>query len=392
MNDYPGGSNGWLSRVLSVLGFALIAISVVSQYIRGDLAVWAQIVCLTAGVAWMLLVVVRIRGPRISLVWLAVMSVGGAITGPVTDGTSLVIAVIAVLVLTRDLRRPIGWGVGLGVITMFILLGAEFFTPLAPLAEFAMQAGVVVGFLAGSSRRQFVLADIRARELVEEQARTDVLAARAQLAHDIHDVLAHSLGGLVIQLDAVDALLESGEFDAAAARVRDARALAAEGMGEARRAVAALSAGVQDQPVAGRTVIADIEALIQVHRSLGGNARLEQRGAPIEVSALLATALRRAVQEGLTNARKHAPEAHVTVSLAWGSDGVDVAISNPLVTSARPNGSDTSTGGGHGLVGMRERFSQLPGGSMTAGVAGERFVVTAHAATPRPAQPAAVIA
>ena len=74
----------------------------------------------------------------------------------------------------------------------------------------------------------------------EEKAQIELLAQRQSVARDIHDVLAHSLGGLVIQLDAVEALLESGDVDAARSRVADARALAASGLGEARRAVDAL--------------------------------------------------------------------------------------------------------------------------------------------------------
>ncbi len=224
-----------------------------------------------------------------------------------------------------------------------------------------------------------MLSEVRSRELVEEQARTDVLAARTQIASDIHDVLAHSLGGLVIQLDAVDALLESGDARAAAGKVRDARALAAEGLGEARRAVAALSeppAGV-DEAVPGESVVADVTALVDSHRSLGGRAKLTQSGPRTAVSAPVAIALRRAVQEGLTNARKHAPGRPVTVALRWGPDTVELEISNPLGVGV----GVAASGGGHGLVGMRERFAALPGGAVSAAAVSDSFVVTVRAQT-----------
>ena len=376
MNDYGGGPGGWLSRSLTLLGAIAIGGSAVAQYLRGELAVWALVCALTACVAWLLLVVAQLRGPIASSLLLVIMVAGGAIAATATNATSLVVAAVAVLWLSRDLRRPIWWGAGLGVLAMVIVIVASFLVPAAPLGLLAMEAGVVVGFLAGESRRQFLLSEIRSRNLVEEQARTDVLAARQQIAHDIHDVLAHSLGGLVIQLDAVDALLDAGDSAAAAAKVRDARVLAAEGLGEARRAVAALSSdeAANDARVSGDTIAADLNALVDAHRTLGGTVRLAEKGRRTEVSPALATALRRAVQEGLTNARKHAPGKPVTVSLTWRSDGVGVEIANPLGVG------DPAGGGGHGLVGMRDRFSALPGGAVTSGVDAGRFVVRAEAA------------
>jgi signal transduction histidine kinase len=241
----------------------------------------------------------------------------------------------------------------------------------------AMAAGIVVAFLGGLSRRQFFLAEYRSRELIEEQARTDVLSARQQIAHDIHDVLAHSLGGLVIQLDAVDALLESGDTASATAKIHDARALAAEGLTEARRAVAALREPPAQRRarVPGERVLEDVEGLIDAHRSLGGKVEFIESGTPHEVTESLELALRRAVQESLTNARKHAPGARVTLTLSWTKGDVSAVISNPLRQGV------SAGGGGHGLLGMRERFAKLPGGSVTSEVEAGNFVVSVKAKT-----------
>jgi signal transduction histidine kinase len=81
------------------------------------------------------------------------------------------------------------------------------------------------------------------------------------------------------------------------------------------------------------------------------------------------------VQEGLTNARKHAPGERVEVALAWSSDAVQLRITNRLVAIS------SAPGGGHGLVGMRDRFAALPGGSATAEKSGNAFVVTVKAST-----------
>jgi len=377
MNDDYGANQGWLNRGLSALGVVVISWAVIAQYLRHELVDWALALALAATLAWFLLIVLRVSGRIAAPVLLAVMVAGGAVSACAVNGVGLVPALIAVLWLTRDVRRPVWMGAGLAVVAFLLALVGDLFAPIAPLGLLAMAAGTAVAFLGGQTRRQAVLSNARSRELIEEHARADVLSARAQLAHDIHDVLAHSLGGLVIQLDAADALLDSGDTSAAAAKVRDARALAKDGLGEARRAVAALSEPKAGEPdrVRGDAVAADVAALVTAHQSLGGNARLAESGHRAEVSGPLAMALRRAVQEGLTNARKHAPGAPVTVTLRWRAEGVSVEISNPL------DGDLPAGSGGHGLVGMRERFSALPGGAVTSGVDGGRFVVTARAAT-----------
>jgi signal transduction histidine kinase len=318
-----------------------------------------------------------VRASEFALACIAIMVVAGTLTAAAVDGAAVVPAAFAVLWLTRDVRRPSWHGLVLAVVTGVLVVVGNVLAPISLLGLVAMEGGVVVGFLAGLSRRQFVLAEVRSRELVEEHARADVLAARAQLASEIHDVLAHSLGGLVIQLDAVDALLESGDATAAAAKVHDARALAAEGLSEARRAVAALSESSSGESarVPAEQVVADVSALVTAHDSLGGTAELRQVGTGHDVSKRVELALRRAVQEGLTNARKHAQGQRVEVSLTWTTDTVELRIANPLGT-----GSSAQVGG-HGLVGMRERFAALPGGSATAGSSGDDFVVTVKAST-----------
>jgi signal transduction histidine kinase len=378
MSDPTLIGRGQLGRGLSFLGAVLLSWSPIAQYVHGVIPLWVLAGALAANVAWVVLVL------RASPVWailvpcMALMVAGGALTAPALDGSSLVPAAVAVLWLTRDVRLPTWAGLILAVVTMVVVVVGDVLVPISLLGLIALQAGMIVGFLAGLSRRQFYLAEVRSRELVEEHARTEVFAARAQLASEIHDVLAHSLGGLVIQLDAADALLESGNTAAAMAKVHDARTLAAEGLGEARRAVAALSESPVDASVRvpATQVVTDVSAVVTAHDSLGGTARLRQVGAGHDVSRPVELALRRAIQEGLTNARKHAPGERVDVVLTWTTDAVELQITNPLGAAASAN-SD----GGHGLIGMRERFAVLPGGSASAGKSRGTFVVTVKAST-----------
>jgi signal transduction histidine kinase len=377
MSDPTLIGRGQLGRGLSLFGAAALSWAPVAVYLRGGIPLWVLVGALVANAAWILLVLVPSPGRVMTAVLMALMVLGGALTAAALDGSSLVPAAVAVVWLTRDILFPSWRGLILAAVTMMLVVVGDYLVPISVLGLIALQGGVIVGFLAGLSRRQFVVAEIRSRELVQEHARTDVLAARAQLAAEIHDVLAHSLGGLVIQLDAVDALLESGDSAAAAAKVHDARALAAEGLGEARRAVAALSESPADASVRvpADQVVADVAALVTAHDSLGGTADLVQTGTGHDVSKPVELALRRAVQEGLTNARKHAPGERVEVVLTWSADSVQLQIANAVAVSS------ASIGGGHGLVGMRERFAALPGGSASAKQTGDSFVVTVKAST-----------
>ncbi len=112
---------------------------------------------------------------------------------------------------------------------------------------------VAAGLMAGASRRQYLGRTRQAEELLSERVRADAerdraaaLAERNRLGREIHDLLAHSLGALSVQLDAADALLEAGhDPDKARRLVQDARVLAVQGLDETRQAVHAL----RDEPV-----------------------------------------------------------------------------------------------------------------------------------------------
>jgi signal transduction histidine kinase len=362
-------------RTLSLFGLAIVTWSVIAQYARGDIPAWAFWCVLGANAVWLVLVFLPSRFVVVTTVCVCLMVLLGGIAAAATQGVGVAPAAVGVLWQTRDVRQSVNRGVALGIGCMLVVLVGNFISPISDFGLVAMEAGIVVAFLGGESRRQTLLAQRRANELVAEQARADVLAARQHIAHDIHDVLAHSLGGLVIQLDAVDALLESGEVDAATARVRDARTLAADGLSEARRAVAALREPPADASatVAGETLVDELNVLFDTHRSLGGIVDFRETGTRAEVSEAVDSALRRAVQEGLTNARKHAPGAAVHVRMAWTQQDVTVRIENRAAAHALSSS-------GHGLVGMRERFAALPGGRADASFDHDSFVVTATAA------------
>jgi signal transduction histidine kinase len=246
------------------------------------------------------------------------------------------------------------------------------------LAVLAYALGFAASLLGASNGRQRALRVEQAELLLaqtqrshEEQLRAARLEESTKIAREIHDVLAHTLAGLTIQLEATGALVEQGaDRDAVLARVHRAHELAREGLRETRRAVGALRGETVSAP-------AGIEALVAEYRTTAdAGAELTIDGDPARLSGQTGEAVLRVAQEALTNVRKHAPGADVCVSVHAGQapDDEVVLVVDDRVTAAQPGGQSgdapaeglAATGGGYGLQGMRER-AQLLGGTLSAG-------------------------
>jgi signal transduction histidine kinase len=220
---------------------------------------------------------------------------------------------------------------------------------------------VVVGLMVGASRRQYVERTSQAEQLLAERVRGDAerdraaaLAERNRIGREVHDVLAHSLGALSVQLDAADALLENGDGSTKARElVQQARRLAVQGLEETRQAVHAL----RDEPVALAEQLASLAAR--------DGAELTVTGAPRPLAADAGLALYRAAQEAVTNARKHAPGASVSIRLDFDPKSTTLRVTNGLCPDTDTASELKTTGGGFGLQGMRERI-ELLGGQVVA--------------------------
>lgn len=387
--------------MLSLFGVVVVGIFVFQQFLTGYTEPWVFVLGLISVVAWLGGQLGRdsvwesSRGMRVAAAIASVVMVtAGALGAAPSNGLLVVPASIGVMRLASTLSARIWVGVAAMLLAIALIAVGSLTVTMSPLGLLAIMGGVVLGFLGGLNRRQARQAAMRERELVErtmaareEHAKATALEAQQSVARDIHDVLAHSLGGLVIQLDAVEALLESGRTADAASRVRDARGLAASGLGEARRAVEALREPRDDAPVSGAELQASLTELLDAHRGLGGAVDLAERGEPYELDADEAVALRRALQESLSNARKHAPSSPAHVRIDWGQHGVVMEVRNRMVavkvaaSEVSASAALAASGGGHGLSGMAERFAALRGGSVSAGAQGDEFVV--HAAVTR---------
>ena len=156
-------------------------------------------------------------------------------------------------------------------------------------------------------------------------------AERARLAADVHDVLAHTLSGLALQLEGATLLAATTPTDPRLVEaVRRAHRLSRSGLTEARRAVGALRGDRPPGP-------GDIPALVEEHRlASAGAVAFRQTGDPVALPAEVGAALYRAAQEALSNVRKHAGNAAVEVHLAWDAQGgVELTVADSGGEAAR---------------------------------------------------------
>jgi signal transduction histidine kinase len=218
----------------------------------------------------------------------------------------------------------------------------------------------LLGIVLGVARRQLLergreatLLATAERRLALADREAQLVTERNRLGREIHDVLAHTLGALSIQLTALDSRLDAGDApETLQARVRGLHSLVGEGLREARDAVRAL----RDDKLSLGT---QIERLCVLH---GAALSVEGRSRPLRANEALA--LYRVVQEALTNAAKHAPDAAVTVTLTYEEHEVNVIVHNERGSSR--SSPLAETGGGNGLEGMRARV-ELAGGRCAAG-------------------------
>jgi signal transduction histidine kinase len=310
---------------------------------------------------------------------------------PSAAGSAFAFVAIATAGFRLDFPRAVAV-TALGVFT--VALGVLIYDQAA-IEVLAYGLGFVAVLLAGANGRQTVTAKDEAELLLaqaqrsrEEQLRAARLEESARIAREIHDVLAHSLAGLAIQLEATSSLVEGGaERSVVLERLRRAHALAREGLDETRRAVGVLRSE-------GLAVAEALEALLADYWSSSSPAAasLELGDVSSRLEGPVALAVVRVAQEALTNVRKHAPGASVRVELELDAGGSDTTVSPDAVVApdavllrvcngVPPGGrgsaaaeSLAASGGGYGLRGMRER-AEILGGSLLAGPDGDGWRV-----------------
>ncbi|WP_424639117.1 sensor histidine kinase [Embleya sp. AB8] len=216
-----------------------------------------------------------------------------------------------------------------------------------------------------ASRRGLLLALAERAERVErEQAQRDRQARadeRRRLAGEMHDMITHRVSLMVLQAGALRTIAERDNVRSAA---EELRLTGCQALAELRELVAVLRDPDDPSPVGagartGAPTGLDVSDLIADSRAAGVPIEVTVTGTPAteDAPAVVRTA-RRVVQEALTNVHKHAPGAHVQVSIRHEPAGIAVTVAN--TAPARPPDVDLGTGG-TGLLGLRERVELLGG-------------------------------
>ncbi|WP_424212840.1 sensor histidine kinase [Streptomyces sp. BI20] len=353
-----------------------LAVAVVFALIGAGLDLVARTstaLTVVAAVACVALVLLRRRLPATTL--LVAAALGGLVTGPV---------LVMILLGWSAGRRitDVGRAVGTFSLALLLTLGASLWSGHAEMAPVVVLVFSALMFLAttvvpGLASRYWyqrrTLLDtlrernaqlLRERAMVAGQAR---LRERQRIAQDMHDSLGHQLALISVHTGALEVDRELTDRQREAVGVLRQASVAA--MHELREVVGILRDGVRAPEeheavgAPGRGV-AGLGAVVDSARAAGTEVSLVTSGTTRPLAPSIDHAAYRIVQEGLTNAYKHAPGARIEVGLRYEDDSLVVEVANGPAGAVPGVGAEVS--GGQGLTGLRER-ARLVGGMVHAG-------------------------
>jgi signal transduction histidine kinase len=364
-----GRRPGELRPLVPIVGLATAAVVVVSSIDAGlpagrTAAVAVVVLTVLALALWCAALLRVVTGPRL----LAAALVGTGLAGATLDvlrpsGPGFVLAYMAMAGLGLGLpRRPaLTWG----AVVVGAAGAAEAVTSEHPVsAALTLAAGAGALFLATALAAASRDAHAQAEALLVQQAATRAareeaaaLGERQRLARELHDVLAHTLSGLAVQLEGARLLAErTGADPRLAGQVANAQRLAKEGMVSAKRAVTTLRGEALPGPE-------QLPALVEQTRLAGLPVTLTVSGEPRPLPGESGLAVYRAVQEALTNAAKYAGRGTtVAVALIW----TDTTLTAEITDAGGDRTGAGLPSGGYGLTGLAERTA-LAGGRLDAG-------------------------
>jgi signal transduction histidine kinase len=289
---------------------------------------------------------------------------------------SLFVIGLAVAFLLGNLRNPLQAGAGLALVLAcpaFVThqipghsVDELIFIPL----EFAITW--VAGFALRERVEQAEAAETRAVLAESERdaaSRIAVAEERARIARELHDVVAHAVSVMVLQIGAVRHRLPASEDRDALTGVERAGRTA---LAEMRTLLAAMRRDGDEAELVPQPGLDGLDTLLEEVGRAGLPVRLQVYGEPVVLPRGIDLSAYRIVQEGLTNALKHAHASTADVTVRYAPAQLQLEIRDDGV------GSATGDGLGHGLIGIRERV-KIYGGEMMAGSGnGGGFVLSAR--------------
>jgi signal transduction histidine kinase len=292
----------------------------------------------------------RLRTPAVGAGAMAALFLAGGALDVSFPGW-LLVAVCAISYACGAYGSLRAGALGVALLLVALVLSGDSAAPFVLATVGPWAAGYVV-----RSRQELIgaLRD-RTRELEAEQdafARLAVRRERARIAHELHDIVAHHLAVMVIHAGAARMGSGGGE------RLDSIRSAGDQALAEMTRLVAMLGADDDGQPEQGRLAL-----LVDQARATGLDLRATPLPADVRLAPEVEEGAYRFVQEGLTNAMKHAPGSTVELRLAVRAGAVEIELSD---SGAKGPSALAKTGSGLGLGGMRERIEAL-GGTLEAG-------------------------
>ena len=282
---------------------------------------------------------------------------------------SLIPIGMAVAFLLGNLRNAVQGGIGLAVVlaSSAIIVYKIPGHSAAILVFLPLEFGILwlAGFILRGSTEQAEAAEARAT-LAEREREADALRAvveeRTRIARELHDIVGHSVSVMTVQTSGVRRLLrpeQEQEREALLAVERTGR----DALAEMRRVVGALRDPEEAPALAPQPSLRRVDKLVAQARETGLPVDLQIVGEPVPLPPGVDMTAYRLVQEGLTNTITHAAAGHAEVRVRYDGDHVEIEVCDD---GRGADGAAVSTGGGHGLVGMRERVS-IYGGELEAG-------------------------
>ncbi|WP_247633374.1 sensor histidine kinase [Microbacterium galbinum] len=301
------------------------------------------------------------------------------VVGILPGGAPLILVTAYALAVYGSSRAAwIGFGVALGALVVwggaFVLGGGLGFAAAANAVIGAVIFGLIgtlIGVNVGGRKRYLDAIIDRSRQLLverDQQAKLAAAAERARIAREMHDIVSHSLTVIV-------ALSEGAAATADREQARTASTATAQtartALTEMRAMLGVLRDDTSPLPLAPLTAPSPEETVAAAQRA-GYPISLTASGTPVTLSAPIDHALSRIVQEGVTNAMRHAPSATaITVRVEHRADALSVEIVNDGVTE--PGDSP-----GFGLRGLDERVAHVRGTIVHGPVDGGRWMLRAE--------------
>jgi signal transduction histidine kinase len=281
--------------------------------------------------------------------------------------------------LLGNLRDPVLARVGLAVVLgsmATIILNRPGHSP-GEVVFIPLLFGIawLAGFALNARAEQADAAEARAAQAERERetaARIAVAEERARIARELHDIVAHAVSVMVLQVGAVRHKLPEELADESDA-LRGVEGAGRTALAEMRRLLAAMRDDGDDLELGPQPGLDSVGSLVAEVERAGLPVALHVEGETAPLPRAVELSAYRIVQEALTNALKHAHASRADVTLRYGPDELRIEVRDD-----GSGGGATSNGPGYGLVGVRERV-KIYGGTMTAGTApGGGFVLDAR--------------